>query len=143
MLSGIMGLLGFLPKVLNFAEAWQKNKYDAQVQITAAKIGGNTEQAKALVSAHNAQEEANVKRLGIFASNKFLTILLITAAIPLVGYEWKVYVYDTMLGWGSTEAVKGQVAEWGNTVWWFLFGSPTVMGIGKMWMNKNSGEDTK
>ena len=59
-------------------------------------------------------------------------------ALPLVGYEWKVYVWDTMLGWGTTEAVKGQVADWGNTIIYFLFGSPTVMGLGKMWFSRKT-----
>ncbi len=132
----MLALLGALPIIGTAITAFFNAMFNAKVEITRAKIGGDRDVALALVQAQAQAEHENTAKLGIFASNKFLTILLITAAVPLVSYEWKVYVWDTMLGWGETEAVKGQVAEWGNTVWWFLFGSPTVMGIGKMWFSR-------
>lgn len=132
----MLAFLGALPIIGTALTAFFNAMFNAKVEITKAKIGGDTAVATALVKASETKAHEDTARLGIFASNKFLTALLITAAIPLVGYEWKVYVYDSMLGWGSTEAVKGQVADWGNTVWYFLFGAPTAMGIGKMWFSR-------
>lgn len=133
----MLAFLGALPIIGTAVTAFFNAMFNAKVEITRAKIGGDRDVAVKLVQAAEAQEHENTAKLGIFASNKLLTILLITAAIPLVAFEWKIYVWDTMLGWGSTEAVKGQVAEWGNTVWYFLFGAPTVMGLGKMWFGRS------
>lgn len=135
-----LGLLKFIPG-LGWAgkliETFVGKAFDAKVSLVQARIGGDRDVAIKLVSAQVAQEHENTEKLGIFASNKFLTFLLISAAVPLVSFEWKVYVWDTMLGLGSTPAVHGQVAEWGNTVWYFLFGSPTALAVGKMWFNRN------
>lgn len=133
----MLALLGALPIIGTAVTAFFNAMFNAKVEITRAKIGGDRDVAVKLVMAAEAQEHENTAKLGVFASNKFLTALLIAAALPLVIFEWKVYVYDTMLGWGSTEAVRGQVAEWGNTVWYFLFGAPTVMGLGKMWFGRS------
>lgn len=133
----MLALLGALPIIGTAVTAFFNAMFNAKVQITQAKIGGDRDVAVKLVQAAEAQEHENTAKLGIFASNKFLTILLIAAALPLVAFEWKVYVWDAMLGWGSTDAVRGQVAEWGNTVWYLLFGAPTVMGLGKMWFGRD------
>jgi hypothetical protein len=131
-------ILALIPGLSTLVSSVTTAFFNAKVQITQARIGGDRDVAVKLVSAAAAQEHENTARLGIIASNKLLTILLITAAIPLIGYEWKIYVWDTMLGWGTTNRVTGQVAEWGNTVWYFLFGSPTVMGLGKMWFSRQT-----
>lgn len=134
----LMAILALIPGLSTLVTTITTAFFNAKVQITQARIGGDRDVAVQLVQAAAAQEHENTARLGIIASNKLLTVLLITAAIPLIGFEWKVYVWDTMLGWGTTPAVTGQVADWGNTVWYFLFGSPTVMGLGKMWFSRKT-----
>lgn len=133
----MFALLSLIPGVASVAEGISKAWFDTKVRLVTARIGGDRDVAVSLVEAAAKQEHENTNKLSIIASNKFLTILLITAAIPLVGYEWKVIVWDTMLGLGSTPAVKGQVAEWGNTVWYFLFGTPAIMSLGKMWFSRD------
>lgn len=133
----MLALLGALPVIGSLITAFMNAMFNAKVSIVQAKTSADRDVAVALVKAAEVKAHEDTSRLGIFASNRFLTALLILAAIPLVGYEWKVYVWDTILGWGTTEAVKGQVAEWGNTVWYFLFGAPTVMGLGKMWFGRD------
>lgn len=133
----MLAFLGALPVIGTMVTAFFNAMFNAKVEITRAKIGGDRDVAVALVKAAEAQAHEDGVKLGIFASNKFLTVLLLLAATPLVIFEWKIIVWDTMLGWGTTDAVKGQVAEWGNTVWYFLFGAPTVMGLGKMWFSRS------
>jgi hypothetical protein len=134
----MLAFLSLIPGISTLITSVTTAFFNAKVQITQAKIGGDRDVAVQLVQAAATQEHENTARLGIIASNKLLTIMLITAAVPLISYEWKVYIWDAMLGWGSTDPVKGQVAEWGNTVWYFLFGSPTVMGLGKMWFSRTT-----
>lgn len=133
----MLAFLSSLPIIGQIVISITSAFFNAKVSLVQARIGGDKEVAVKLVSAAAQNEHENTTKLGIFASNKFLTALLIAAAIPLVGYEWKVYVWDAMLGWGTTDAVKGQVAEWGNTVWYFLFGTPTIMALGKMWFGRD------
>lgn len=133
----MLAFLSALPIVGQIVTAITGAFFNAKVSLVQARIGGDRDVAVALVKASETKAHEDNGRLGIFASNKFLTALLIAAALPLVGYEWKVYVYDAMLGLGTTDAVKGQVAEWGNTVWYFLFGAPTVLGLGKMWFGRD------
>ena len=40
-----MMLLGLVPGVLNFVSKWQQAAYNARVQLTAIRIGGDTEKA--------------------------------------------------------------------------------------------------
>jgi hypothetical protein len=38
-------------------------------------------------------------------------------------YEWKIVVWDIVMGWGTTDPIKGQVADWATAVIWSIFGS--------------------
>lgn len=130
-------LLNLIPGVSSLIQNVTTAFFNSKVQLTQARIGGDVAVATALVKASESAAHEQTNRLSIIANNKFLTFLLIAAAVPLVGFEWKVIVWDKMLGWGSTDAITGQVADWGNTVWYFLFGSPTVMGLGKLWFSRD------
>jgi hypothetical protein len=131
-------LLALIPGLSSLVSSITTAFFNAKVQITQAKIGGDRDVAVKLVQAAAQQEHENTTRLGIIASNKLLTILLVAMAIPIVGFEWKVIVWDKMLGWGSTDEVSGQVASWAQSVIYFLFGAPTVMGLGKMWFTRKT-----
>lgn len=48
-------------------------------------------------------------------------------------YIAKVVLYDTALGWGSTPALKGMIAEWGGTVICFWFGGRTIEKVARIW----------
>ncbi len=49
-----------------------------------------------------------------------------------LAYYGKIVVWDVMLGWGSTEAIRGAVAEWMNTIIIALFGSGTITSVARM-----------
>lgn len=52
------------------------------------------------------------------------------AAYVFVFYFAKVVVFDTMLGLGTTPAIKGNVGEWMGLVAAFLFGKRGVENLG-------------
>jgi hypothetical protein len=122
-------ILGLIPGLLKLVENWQKNKFDAQVAITTAKIGGDRDVAVAMIQGQSS-------RLAAVAGNKILTLLVVAFAVPFVVYINKVVVWDIVLGLGSTDAIKGQVAEWANTIIAFIFGAPTALALGKMFLNR-------
>jgi hypothetical protein len=37
-------------------------------------------------------------------------------AFPLIIYLWKVIVWDKVLGWGTTDAIAGDVGVWAGTI---------------------------
>jgi hypothetical protein len=148
-IPGITTILGFLgplvPSVVNLISSIETAKYNAQVQIVAAKIGGSVEAAKAIVAAQVATEQARVQGLAVIAGNKLLTILVVAFATPIAILAWKVIVWDVVIGafvgcGGShpghqcsmfnTDPIHGQIADIMNTVIWSLFGSTAaVSGI--------------
>jgi hypothetical protein len=133
----MLAILGALPIIGSMITAITTAIFNAKVQITTAKIGGDVQVATKLVEASEKSEHENSVKLGIYASSKMLTLLVILFAIPLVAFEWKVVVYDKILGWGSTPELKGNVSEWAQTVIYFLFGAPTALSIGRMFFGRN------
>jgi|SRR6185295_5230174 len=47
-------------------------------------------------------------------------------------YIAKVVVIDSALGWGTTPALKGMIAEWGGTVICFWFGGRTLEKVARI-----------
>lgn len=139
MLSLIGSVLGLIPGVLNFAERWQQNAYDAKVRIMAARIGGDVERAKQIVSLASTEAHEGTARLAVIAGNSILTLLVVAFAAPLVIFMWQVIVIDiTVCGYGhfsfchDTDPIRGQVADWANTIIVSIFGSGTAITLGKM-----------
>jgi hypothetical protein len=131
-------ILALIPGINTLVTSITTAFFNAKVQITQARIGGDRDVAVKLVQAAAAQDHEDTARLGIIASNKLLTFLLIAMALPLVAFEWKVIVWDKMLGWGSTPELSGQVASWAQSIIYFLFGAPTAVAIGKMWFSRKT-----
>lgn len=129
----MLALLGALPIIGTAVTAFFNAMFNAKVEITRAKIGGDRDVAVELVKAAAAQEHENTAKLSIFSGNLLLTVLLISFATPLVIFEWKVIVIDIVFQAGSTDPIRGQVADWANTIIAFLFGSATAVALGKMW----------
>lgn len=137
----MMAFLSIIPIIGPIIEGISKAWFDAKVRLTAIRLGVDRDKAIGILQTAAQENHDRVQALSVFASNKMLTCLLLAFATPLVITIWKVYIWDAMLGWGSTDPVKGQIADWGNTIIWFLFGSPTAMGIAKMWFGRKQPED--
>lgn len=141
MLSLFGGIIGLIPGVLGFAERWQKNAYDAKVRIMAARLGGDRDRAVEIVKLAMAERREQNTWLSIIASSPLLTWMVIAFAAPLVIFIWKVVVVDIVIGpgcvfgacWaGVTDPIRGQVAEWANTIIVSIFGSATAIPVAKM-----------
>lgn len=132
-----MAILGLIPGLTSLVSGIAGRYFDMKTRLVMARLGVDRDVAVAMLKAAAQQEMTNAHKLSIFASNPLLTILLIAFAAPIAAFEWKVVVWDTMLGLGYTPAIHGQVADWMQSIIYFLFGAPTAMGIGKMWFGRN------
>jgi hypothetical protein len=135
-----MAILALIPGLSTLVTSVTSAYFNAKVQLVQARIGADKETATKLVQGAAAADHENTNRLSILASSKVLTLMLIGFATPIMIFEWKVVVWDVVLAsWthGSTDAIHGQVADWMTTIIGFLFGSATVMGIGKMYFGRD------
>lgn len=145
MISAILAFFTALPSLVGGFEAFTKAHYDAKVRITTAQIGGDIEKGKQLVSAANEAQHERTATLGVIAGSKILLCLVVAFAAPLVIFQWKIIVVDIVIGpgsfmgfsWaGSTDPIRGQVADWANTIIWAIFGSGTAVTTASMWFAK-------
>lgn len=122
-------LLALIPGILPIIQYFAKAKADVEL----AKINGRTAVGSAAASAAAQEAEGRAKTWGFISGSKLLTWLVIALAGPIVIYEWKVVVWDVVLAWGTTDPIKGQVADWMNTIIASLFGSSTALAIAQLW----------
>lgn len=135
LLSTFLGLIpGLSTLVTSITNAW----FNSKVQITTAKIGGDTAVATQLVIAAQKEYETNVSRLSVLAGSKALMFLILGFALPWMIFEWKVILWDKILGWGSTDPVLGEVGTWGHIIIMCLFGSGTSLAVGNMYFNRKN-----
>ncbi len=133
-----MTLIGLIPGLTSLFTKFAELRYSAQVQITQAKVGGDRDVAVKLVDAAAVRERETTSRLAIIAGSRLLTLLVLSFAAPLLIFEWKVVVWDIVLGWGTTDAIRGQVADWANTIIAAIFGTTGAVAIGHMWFNRKT-----
>lgn len=146
MITVILALITALPHILDGVNAFTAKYYDAKVQITAARIGGDVEMAKTIVYGTVAEGQTRVEGLKVLASSKVLLFLFVGFALPFMVYEWQAIVYDKIImhGTTSTDPITGDLAGWGHAVIYSLFGTTTaagtVAGIGQIidrWRKSN------
>lgn len=136
-----MAILALIPGALNFANNITTAIFNAKVQIMSARIGGDVERARQIVSLAQTEAHERTAWMAVVAGNTLLTLLVIFFALPFGIFIWKVVVWDIVLQsitHGSTDAIKGQVADWGNTIIIAIFGSSTTIQVGKMIMANRS-----
>lgn len=124
--STILSFLGG-PLINGLLGAYQK-KLDA----AGSRDGKAVELAKAEIEAEIAtrKQVAEIRRAeGAWGPTGL--IMFGFGAVTLA-YYGKVVVWDVMLGLGTTDAIRGAVAEWMQTIIVSLFGSGTALGIARM-----------
>lgn len=134
----MLSILGALPIIGNVVTGITSAVFNAKVKIAQARIGGDRDVAVEVVRKAAIEDQARATSLAAIAGSKLLTVLVVAFALPLVIFVWKVVVWDIVLGLGSTDPIRGQVAEWGNQIVWFIFGAPTALSLGKLWFNSRS-----
>lgn len=136
MLTGILAFFQAVPALMGGINNFTNKYYDAKVAITTAQIGGDVKVAEQLVSGVVKEGETRVEFLKAVGQSKFLSFLIGGFAAPFMIYIWKVVVWDIVLQWGATDAIRGNVAEWGGLIIASIFGSATVMGAGHLFFNR-------
>lgn len=134
----MLSFLTALPVIGKIITALTTAFFNAKVELTRTRVGGDRDVAVELVKTQAIVEQQQTSRLGIIAGNKMLTCLILMFAFPLVAYEWKIVVYDIVLSLGSTDPIRGQVADWATVIISSIFGSSTVMSLGNMWFKNRS-----
>lgn len=135
MLTAILALLNAIPAFAGIVNSITTGWFNAKVQIVQAKTGADRDVAVALVKAAATEAHERTAALGVIAGNYLLTILVVAFAAPFAGYINWIIFHDILWCGGqcATDPIKGQVAEWGNTIIAFVFGAPTAVTVGKMW----------
>lgn len=142
MLTAILAFFQALPSIVHGFEAFTKAHYDAKVKITTARIGGDVDVAKSMVTGIVAEGQTRVEFLKTISQSKFLMCLVGGFAVPWIVYEWKVVVFDNMLCpyvYGKacfTNPITGLVAEWAGVILAGIFGTGSVMAVGQMFFNR-------
>lgn len=148
----MLALLGMIPGIGSLIEGILGKLFDMKVRLVQARVGADRDTAVELVKATAQAEHETTAKLGILASNKLLTLLVVGFATPLVIYVWKIVVVDKIIGPGclweqslcwtaNTDPIRGQVADWATVIIGSLFGSTTAVAVGKMWFGRDkSGE---
>lgn len=142
MVTAILAFFQAIPSLVHGFEAFTKAHYDAKVRITTARIGGDVEAAKALVSGVVVEGQTRVEFLRAVSQSKFLMCLVGGFAIPWIAYEWKAVVWDNLVcPWlyghpGFTPPMKGLVADWSGVILGGIFGTGSVMAVGQMFFNR-------
>jgi hypothetical protein len=138
MMGIITTVLGLIPGLSSLVTAFTNAYFNSKVRITTAQIGGDTTVATQLVKAAAQDYATNVDRLKVYASSKWLLLLIFIFALPFGILEWKVIVWDTVLGWGVTNPVRGEIGSWGHIIIMCLFGSGTSLAVGHLYFSNKS-----
>lgn len=142
MLTAILAFFQAIPAITGGINNFVSKYYDAKVQITTARIGGDVNVAKALVSGVVAEGQVRVEFLRAVSQSKFLMCLVGGFAVPWVAYEWKVVIWDNIVcpylygQTGFTPPIKGLVADWAGVIIGGIFGTGSVMAVGQMFFNR-------
>jgi len=137
MLETIMGVLGVIPGLSTLITFVVGKIYDAKIQLTTARIGGDVNVATSLVNAAVIGDQTRVAGLQVLASSKVMLAIVAGFALPWIIYEWKVVVWDNVLNLGSTAPIRGNVGEWAGTIITCIFGSGTIMSVGHMYFHRD------
>lgn len=142
MITAILAFFQAIPAITGGITAFTTAYYDAKVQIVKARVGGDVEVAKQLVTGIVTEGQTRVEFLKVVSQSKFLMFIVGGFALPWIVYEWKVVLWDNMLHftlygiYGFTPTIKGLVADWAGLILSGIFGTGGVMAIGQMYFNR-------
>jgi hypothetical protein len=142
MLTAILAFFQAVPSIVGGVTAFTQSYYNAKVAIVQARVGGDVDVAKQLVSGVVTEGQTRVEFLKTVAQSKFLMVMVALWAGPWIIYEWKVVVWDNIVSfalfgvYGFTPPIKGLVAEWAPVILAGIFGTGGVMAVGQMFFNR-------
>jgi hypothetical protein len=142
MFTAFLAFIQAIPAITGGFNNFVSKYYDAKVQITAARIGGDVNVARALVSGVVAEGQTRVEFLKTVSQSKFLMCITGGFAGPWIVYEWKVVVWDNIVcpyAFGRacfTPTITGLVADWSGVILAGIFGTASVTALGQMFFNR-------
>jgi hypothetical protein len=151
MLTAILAFFQVIPAITGGLSKWTEAYYNAKVQITKARVGGDERVARQLVTGVVAEGQTRVEFLKAVGQSKFLMFLVGGFAIPWMVYQAKVVLYDNVIvplfftcarpdAWGQcygyTAPIGGTVGEWAGVIIAGIFGTGSVMAVGQMFFNR-------
>lgn len=139
MITAILAFLQAAPAIIGGVNAFAAKYFDAKVQLTAARIGGDVNVVKAAMTTAAIEQQTRVAGLKVIASSKGLMFLVIAFALPFIAYEWQCIVWDKIImhGTTATDPIKGNLADWGNTIIVSLFGSGTAVTLAHAYLHRD------
>jgi hypothetical protein len=138
MLSLLASLIGLIPGLTNLASTIATKAFDAKVKMFQARTGADRDVAVQALRTAALENHASAERLKIVAGSWLLTALVAGFALPLIVFEWKVVVVDIVLKLGTTDPIRGQVADWAQVIIASLFGSTSAVAVTSMWLNRKN-----
>lgn len=141
-ITAVLAFFQAIPAITGGITAFTTAYYDAKVRITTARIGGDVNVAKQMVSGVVAEGQTRVEFLRVVSQSKFLMWLVGSFAFPWIVYEWKVVLWDnlicfTLYGvYGFTPTIKGVVGDWAGLIIGGIFGAGSVMAVGHMYFSR-------
>lgn len=126
--------MGFLGLILPFIKSWLPSVGQMFVDGYKAKLTADNTTEK--IFADLAAKELELQARENDLNGQYRVALLgrwyepvNLLAYAIVSYVGKVVVWDTMLGLGSTPAIKGDVATWMGMVMLFLVGKRGIENV--------------
>lgn len=138
MLTAILAFFQVIPSITGGITAFSNAFFNAKVQITAARLGADSSVIRAAMTQAGIEAQARVQGLAIIASSKVLLAVVVGFAVPWIAFEWKVVIWDTMLGWGTTPPVRGLVADWSGIILTGIFGSSSALALSNAYFNRKN-----
>lgn len=137
MWAAVLAFLNMIPGLSTVIQAVTQAYFNSKVQLASIRVGGDVAIAKSMVTGIVAEGQVRVSFLQTVAQSKFLMFLVGGFALPIMLFNFKCIVWDTMLRLGTTPPIGGQVADYMSTILYGIFGMGSVMGVGHMYFNRN------
>jgi hypothetical protein len=137
MLTSILAFFQAVPAIFGGINNFVNRYYDAKVQLYAARVNGDVDAAKAMLSAEQLANASKVSWIAAVAHSPVFSIIVLGFAFPFIFYLNKVIVYDICLGLGSTPTLKWeQLNIWGGTIINGIFITTGGVGAVTAWVNR-------
>lgn len=138
MITAILAFFQAVPSIMNGFNAFTAKYFDVKLQMYTARVGGDVAVAKAMLLAEVQNNQTKVNWLLAIASNPVLLFIVLGFAMPFIIFEWKCVVYDNvwMHGATSTDPIRGQIADWADTIIKGIFVTSTGIGVAHTWINR-------
>jgi hypothetical protein len=139
MISAFLAFLSSLPVIGNIVTALTTSFFNAKVQLTAARIGGDVAVARAVVTAAVTDNQTKVGWLQAIGASPILSFVVVGFAFPFIFYLNKVVVYDICLGLGSTPPLKYDLlTEYGHIILSGIFVTSSTAGIAQAYFSRRN-----